>query len=83
MVQELQRLGVSERLACRVVGLARASFRSPLPPPSPDESERRGAVRRLARPHRRDGDRRLTARWRRQGHGVHAKRVWRLWKREG
>jgi putative transposase len=83
MVQALQRLGVSERMACRVGGLARSRVRSPLHPPSADESERRGAVRRLARQHRRDGYRRITALWRRQGHGVHATRVWRIWKREG
>jgi hypothetical protein len=38
MVQELQRLGVSERMACRVVGLARSSFRYALQPPSPHEA---------------------------------------------
>ncbi len=83
LVQELQRLGVSERRACRVVGLARSSLRDPRHPPSPDAGARRGAVRRLARQPRRDGDRRITARLRRQGHGVKAKRVWRLWKRAG
>jgi putative transposase len=83
LVQELQRLGVSERMACRVVGLARSSVRYPLQPPSPDEGERRGAVRRLARQHRRYGYRRITALLRRQGHRVKAKRVWRLWKSEG
>jgi putative transposase len=83
MVQELQFLGVSERMACRVVGLARSSFRYPLQPPSSDEGELRGAVRRLARQHRRYGYRRITALLRRHGHRVNAKRVWRIWKREG
>ena len=83
MVQELQRLGVSERLACRVVGLARSSCRYSRQPPCPDEGELRGAVRRLARQHRRDGYRRMAALWRRQGHRVNAKRIWRSWKREG
>jgi putative transposase len=83
MVQELPRLGVSERMACRVVGLARSSVRYPVRPPAPDEGELRGAVRRLARQHRRYGYRRITVLWRRQGHRVHAKRVWRIWQSEG
>jgi putative transposase len=82
-VRELQRLGVSERMACRVVGLARSSVRYPLHPSPSDEGERRGAVRRLAREHRRDGSRRITALLRRHGPRVTATRVWRLWKCEG
>ena len=78
MVQELQCLGVSGRMACRVVGLARSSFRYPLQPPSSDEGELRGAVRSLSRQHRRYGYRRITALLRRQGHWVHAKRIWRI-----
>jgi putative transposase len=83
MVRELQRLGVSERVACRVVGLARSSLRYPLHPSPWDEGELRGAVRRRAREHRRYGYRRITALLRRQGHRVNAKRVWRIWKCEG
>ena len=83
LVRALPRLGVSERMACRVGGFARSRFRSPLQPPSPDEGERRGAVRRLARQPRRDGDRRITALWRRHGHRVQATRVWRLWQSAG
>jgi putative transposase len=83
MVRELKLLGVSERMACRVVGLARSSFRYPLHPSPSDEGELRGTVRRLAREHRRYGYRRITALLRRQGHRVNAKRVWRLWKSEG
>jgi putative transposase len=83
LVQELKVLGLSERLACGLVGLARSSCRyRPRPPPS-DEEELRGAGRRLARRHRRYGYRRLTALLRRHGYRVNAKRVWRLWKREG
>jgi putative transposase len=83
LVQELKVLGLSERLACGLAGLARSSCRyRPRPPPS-DEEELRGAVRRLARRHRRYGYRRLTALLRRHGYRVNAKRVWRLWKREG
>lgn len=83
MVQELKLLGVSERMACRVVGMARSGFRYPLQPSSSEEGELRGAVRRLARQRRRYGYRRITALLRRQGHRVNAKRVWRIWKSEG
>jgi putative transposase len=83
LVQELKRLGVSERTACRVVGLARSSFRHPRQPPSSEEGELRGAVRRLARQHRRYGYRRITALGDGQGQRVNAKRVWRIWKSEG
>ena len=82
-VQELKLLGVSERMACRMVGLARSSVRYPLQPSSLGEGELRGAVRRLARQHRRDGYRRITALLQRPGHRVDAKRVWRIWKSEG
>lgn len=83
LAQELKVLGLSERLACGLVGLARSSFRYRPHPPSSDEEELRGAVRRLARRHRRYGYRRMTALLRRQGQRVNAKRVWRIWRREG
>jgi putative transposase len=83
MVRALKLLGVSARLACRVVGLARSSVRYPRHPSPSDEGERRGAVRRLARAHRRYGYRRLTALGRRQGQRGKATRVWRRWKGAG
>jgi putative transposase len=83
LVQELTALGLSERLACDLVGLARSSFRYQPPPPLSAEEDLRGAVQSLARRHRRYGYRRITALLRRQGDTVNAKRVWRLWKRVG
>ena len=83
LVQELIARGLSERLACGLVGLARSSFRYQPPPPSSDEEDLRAAVRRLAHRHRRYGSRRITVLLRRQGYQVNAKRVWRLWKRAG
>jgi putative transposase len=83
LVQELKVLGLSERLAYGLVGLARSSLRYRPQLPSSDEEDLRAAVQRLAGRHRRYGYRRITALLRRQGHRVNAKRVWRLWKREG
>lgn len=79
MGQELKTLGLSERLACGLVGLARSSFRYRPQPPAPDEEELRAEVLRLAQRHRRYGYRRITALLRRQGHHVNAKRIYRLW----
>lgn len=83
MVQELKALGLSERLACGLVGLARSSFRYPPQPPAADEEQLRSEIVRLAQGHRRYGYRRITALLRRQGHAVNAKRVWRIWKSAG
>jgi len=83
LVHELTALGLSERLACDLVGLARSSFRYPPRPPSSAEEDLRVAVHSLAQRHRRSGDRRITALLRRQGYTVKAKRVWRLWNRAG
>jgi putative transposase len=83
LVQELTALGLPERLACDLVGLARSSFRYQPHPPSPEEEALRAVVQRLAQRHRRCGYRRIAALLRRQGYTVNAKRVWRLWKRGG
>jgi putative transposase len=83
LVQDLKAVGLSERLACDLVGLARSSLRYRPPLPSSGEEALRAAVRGLAERHRRYGYRRITALLRRQGQRVHAKRVWRLWTREG
>jgi putative transposase len=83
MVQELKALGLSERLACTLVQMARSSVRYRPPAPAPDEEALQADVLRLARCHRRDGYRRITALWRRQGRPVHAKRIDRIWQRAG
>lgn len=82
MVQELKALGLSERLACRLAGIARSSFRYQ-PQPAPDDEPLRAEVLKLAQRHRRYGYRRITALLRRQEHPVNAKRVWRIWKSAG
>ena len=83
MVQELKARGLSERLACSLVQLARSSFRYRPQPPAPDEEELRAEVLRLARGHRRYGYRRITALLRRQELRVNAKRIYRIWKSAG
>lgn len=74
--------GISERRACRLVGLARSTARYE-PEPKPDERELVGRIRDLAARHKRYGYRRITALLRREGSAVNAKRVHRLWKAEG
>lgn len=82
-VQELKALGMTERLACRLVGLARSSLRYRPKPPVPDEPELLAEILGLAQRQRRYGYRRITALLRRQGRIVNAKRVYRLWKSAG
>ena len=83
LVQDLKGLGLSERLACGLVGLARSSCRYQPHPPSSDEEALRATVWSLAHRHRRYGYRRITVLLRRQGYTANAKRVWRLWKSAG
>jgi putative transposase len=83
MVQELKAQGLSERLACALVQLARSSFRYRPQPPAPDEEALQADVLSLARRHRRYGYRRITALLRRQGRPVNAKRIYRIWQRAG
>jgi transposase InsO family protein len=77
-----QRLGVSERRACRVLGQARSTQRHvPLVPD--DEEALTSDVIRLASDYGRYGYRRITALLRWQGWRVNVKRVHRIWRREG
>jgi putative transposase len=72
---------LSERRACRLIGIARSSWRY--------ESRRdqatglRERLRALAEQRRRFGDRRLTILLRREGLRVNHKRVYRLYREEG
>lgn len=81
VVQELRKVGVSERAACRLVGIARSSQRYAARPTA-DRSRLREAVVALARQHRRYGYRRITALLQRQGERVNHKRVWAIWQEE-
>ena len=76
------RLGVSERRACWMLGQPRSTQRHH---PEPSEGETR-LVRRiveLARRYGRCGYRRITALLRLEGWRVNAKRVQRIWRQEG
>lgn len=81
IVGEMRGRGVSERAACRAVGLSRSSQRYQ----PRDHAERAclsAEVRALAHQHRRYGYRRITALLRRRGERVNHKRVWAIWKEE-
>jgi transposase InsO family protein len=75
-------LGVSERLACRALGQHRSTQRKA--PTTPDDEARLTAdIIELARQYGRYGYRRVTALLRSAGWQVNAKRVERIWRREG
>jgi len=74
--------GVSERLACRVLGQHRSTQRKKLTKPD-DEAALTADITSLATQHGRYGYRRITAMLRQRGWRVNAKRVARIWRREG
>ncbi|MBA4760063.1 MAG: transposase [Sphingosinicella sp.] len=73
---------MSERRARRAIGLHRSTQRRPAPPRS-DEKRLTADIVRLASDYGRYGYRRITALLRREGWKVNAKRVERIWRREG
>ena len=73
---------VSERRACRVLDQPRASQRYQVKPPS-DEAALLKRILELVREHPRYGYRFITAKLRQEGWHVSAKRIYRLWRREG
>lgn len=75
-------LGVSERRACKVTGQHRSTQRKPARP-RPDEKPLTAEIIRLASRYGRYGYRRITALLRNDGWTVNAKRVERIWRREG
>jgi putative transposase len=81
LVDELRGQGLTERAACRAVGLERSSYRY-----RRQEDARRkavtAAVLALARRHRRYGYRRISALLRRDGVVVHHQRVWAIWREQ-
>ena len=77
-----QRLGVSERRACRVLGHPRSTERY-APRAAEDEQALTDAIVELARRFGRYGYRRITALLRMEGWDVNHKRVERLWRQAG
>ena len=76
------KLDVSERRACRVVGQHRSTQRR-LPTPRSDQANLTQAVITLAENYGRYGYRRITALLNREGWRVSVGRVYRIWRREG
>src|ERR671916_473434 len=76
------KLGVSERLACRVLDQHRPTQRKPPSVPD-DEAALRAEIIALAKIYGRYGYRRVTALLRVAGWAVNHKRVERIWRQEG
>jgi transposase InsO family protein len=77
-----ERLGVSQRRACRVLAQPRSTQRH-RPCDKADEERLTGRIIELATAYGRYGYRRITALLRREGWRVNHKRVERIWRREG
>ena len=83
MIRVRDKLGVSERRACKVLVQSRATQRRNLSPPS-DEKQLTGDIVALATRYGRYGYRRITALLNNKyGWRVNHKRVERIWRREG
>ncbi len=76
------KLGISERRACRVVGQHHSTQRKQSRSRE-DEESLTEAIIRLATQYGRYGYRRVTALLKAEGWRVNAKRVQRIWRREG
>lgn len=81
-VKAMTAFQISERRACRALGVPRSSQRY-VGAEREREEELLSRIRALAREHPRYGDRRNRALLRRKGWSVNLKRVHRLWRREG
>ena len=77
-----QRLGVSERKECRVLGQARSTQRR-IPKRREDEEALRQDVVKVARRFGRYGYQMVTGMLRTEGWAVNHKRVERIWRQEG
>jgi putative transposase len=77
-----QRLGVSQRRACRTIGPPRSTQRKPHRMRD-DEAPLTTAIIQLASTYGRNGYRRATVLLRAAGWRVNRKRVQRIWQREG
>lgn len=80
MLQE--RLGLSQRRACQIVGQHRSTQRHAPEPADPDQ-HLRARLRSFARAHPRWGYRRAHAVLVREGHSCNRKKIQRLWREEG
>ena len=78
----MERFGVSERFACRVLGQHRSTQRKIAKTPD-DEAALTADIIALATQYGRYGYRRITALMRNAGWIVNFKRVERIWRREG
>jgi len=78
----MAKFSVSERFACKVLGQHRSTQRK-TPQSRPDEEALTTDIIRLASRYGRYGYRRITAMLRSEGWTVNAKRVERIWRREG
>lgn len=78
----MAKFSVSERFACKVLGQHRSTQRKK-PRGRPDEEALTADIIRLASRYGRYGYRRITAMLRSEGWTVNAKRVERIWRREG
>ncbi len=78
----MSKLGVSERLACRVLGQHRSTQRK-VPVGRADEAALTADIVELATRYGRYGYRRITALLHAAGWAVNVKRVERIWRREG
>ena len=79
----VERFGVSERRACRVVGQHRSTQRRPSRREPQADAELRSRLRRFARNHPRMGWRKAHTVVRREGYCVNHKKLRRLWREEG
>jgi putative transposase len=79
----VDRFGVSERRACRVVGQHRSTQRLGCRPRPGEEDKLRRRLREIARAHPRWGWKTAHSILRREGHTVNKKRTRRLWRDEG
>jgi putative transposase len=77
-----ERLGLSQRRACEIVGQHRSTQRHTPAEVDPDRALR-GRLRRFAKAHPRWGYRRAHAVLRREGWAVNRKKIQRLWREEG
>ena len=78
----MQRYGVSERFACRALGVHRSGVRRPLKRAA-DEETLTEDILRLSMQYGRYGYRRITALLKAEGWRVNHKRVERIWREQG